>query len=311
MTKSPEQHTVPLNVWLKALILVSIFFWGGYVIYAILDTHRYAHIQDKEPSDLTLSNISTEDQIPDVYFLGSSLTNCALIKFGSFESIVSKKPSTLSYKIVFRNMATLGSFTYKIPTIQKEKPKYLIIESSIVCTDMFSESTGIIFSISRFLRKYSTRLSNIPGHILSSNSRMFDLYSKIVPLDYRNHLKNQHNIEIAWNNYQKQLKDFKVRTINEFPDWHAFFKSAMEADIQVCFLQFPRSKEAQKFLPKGFQEQQNTLIEQFKEQYNILYIEFPYQLDQITYFQNEAHLNELGADYYSSWLINLIHEKMH
>jgi hypothetical protein len=271
------------------------FFWGIYFIYENRDK-KVINLEE-----VIFSNYDINSESPDLYVFGSSLTKFGLCEFNILDSILLRKNVNLNYKIVYKGSVILKDYDKYIAVLLKEKPRYIFIESNIVCLDMWS--ADILYSVSRFLRQYSLRLSRIPTYILMYNFKIFNLFHTPATLNEEVDVNENY-----WKLYNKRAKNFRSRTINDFPKWNAFFKLAKENNIQVIFLDFPRSKEAYKYLPKNLNEDLRELINEYQKTYNIDYLEFPYMLDQKTYFSDVAHLNKIGAKLYSEWFINEINK---
>lgn len=282
-----KQDFIPIHVWLKTFLLINVIFWGIIILFKIRDKKLM------NPKRITVSNYIEKEQKPDIYILGSSLTKYALCEYNYLDSSLFNKTLKLNYKIIYKGSVVLDDYNNLILQIKKVRPSIVFIESNIACINMSN------YSISRFLGKYSIRLSRIPRYILTYKNKFFSLLNSPVT--------ESQSIEINesyWKYYNLRANNYKIRKINDFPEWNLFFEYAHKNNIQIIFLEFPRSEEAKKYLPKEFQKKHEKLIQEYKKLYSIKFIPFPYNLDQKTYFNDAAHLNKEGTKFYTEWLVN-------
>ena len=300
MIESSQKNIVPLNVWVKAFFLTNLIFWCGYALFAIRDKYIDSHYNTQYIIDTSETAFASNKLKPDMYIIGSSLAINGFYTFGSLDSAIIKNRISLNYKVIYRGGAVISDYNYLIPYLLKTKPQYLFIESNTIGVDISNN----LLSIS--LIQYSIRLSRIPEYLLSLNAHILNLISAPVPKEKQPILSIDENY---WALYIKRAKKYRVRAINEFPEWNTFFKQAKKANIQVYILELPRSIEAEKYLPVEFNEQYNSLMTQFQNQYGVIYIPFPYKLNQQKYFEDAAHLNKVGADLYSNWFTTILLDK--
>ena len=167
MINSGHQNTIPLHVWIKAFLLAYLLFGGGLLYFMKFEKKQYIQSESilYTASDSSKTNFISGTEYPDVYILGSSLTEKGLCKFKSLDSSIFKNHIKLHYKIVFKSSAIMSDYNYKIPEILKEKPRYLFIESNIICVNMLNENISPIMNL---LWEYSSYLAGIPKRFILS-----------------------------------------------------------------------------------------------------------------------------------------------
>jgi len=303
MMKSGSPDSIPIHVWIKSLILAAVFFWAGFAYFAFLMAGQENKETDFSLTEDTYTNMGSGDYETDICFLGSSLTRCAFFRFGSLESGISGNMADLNYKGIVRRRVILNEYSGKIEEIRKLKTKYLFLESSIVCLNMFKGENEITFTFQSLFNRYIARLALAPRYISSHIWRMCELLFLPVPP------KNRVADADYWESYAKQAKRYRVRSIHDFPEWNEFFEYARNNGIQVCLLELPRSQDGMDLLPEGLYEDYLELIGQYRDEYGIEYLAYPEILPHKGYFKDAAHLNRKGAELYSNWLVETITRK--
>ena len=170
---SGQQHAVPIHVWIKSIILAFLLFCGGFACFVLSEINEEDSTQANDQFEQIFTNILPNGQPADVCILGSSLTRCALPKFGTLDAAIEAKKTRLDYKIISRRKVVLSDFNSKIPGLQADKPKYLCIESNIMCLKMFENSKEIELTFNRLLIRYWSRVGFSPKNIKGHNLGVF------------------------------------------------------------------------------------------------------------------------------------------
>ena len=290
MMPSRRQNTVPLHIWAKAFFIACVVFCGGYGLFALHDEDR---VFFQYRSNLVPGMSQTE-----AYILGSSLAEKGLHAFGSLDSALVHNRLRFNYTLIFRSGAVIRDFSPILGEIKKTRPRYVLIESNILCIDLSPLEFGPFISsvasyrnhLLKILKRFATQWikSIFP---LSREPAETNAFNKNTPID-----------ENYWISYGKLAKKFRVRKIDDFPEWNDFFRKARESGTKVVLLEFPRSREATRYVPKTFLEEQEKLITRFEEQYHVIHMKFPLEMERRTYFADAAHLNQEGAKVFSEWL---------
>ena len=287
---------ITILIWVRAfgialLLLVILFFFMNV---------RDKKLEIKNPvGGLFYSEHFTNNHEKrlDFYFLGSSLTNNALIQYISFDSLIAKKNVGINYKAAICGGACLQDFNNLIVEIKQLRPRYLFIESNTACLNM-----GGINNSFNFFAIYRTRLARFPEYLFGMGTDAFQLINNPVPKAYIEEKLAKSDFDNRFSIYEK----FGVRSINEFQLWSSFYKEAASLGIKIYLLEFPRSIEAEQHFSVKFKDEYKGLIQQYKAEYNIDYIGFPDKRFQNKYFLDGAHFNKFGGDYYCELLMNEI-----
>ncbi len=306
MIKTPDpSKAIPISVWIKTMVLTLLVFGGGFAVFMWYNVgFMNAYIEDLL-LDHTESNMSSRQNKPDVIIMGSSLTKRALCNYGTFEMAIDEAKEDIKYEVIYRKRVVLGDFNHYIDPISNACPSYLLIESNILCINMFKNAVEVKLDFSLLLNEYRKTLRSIPVRLVSHSPNL----QKTMLGDPRFEEEVEEDMGMEyWDKYYKHARKYRIRSINDFPEWTAFFEKAHELGILVYILELPRSKEAKDILPLKLQREHEELIEQFKQAYDIGYITFPYDLGQKKYFRDAAHVNKKGAELYSSWLVSVLKE---
>jgi hypothetical protein len=185
--------------------------------------------------------------------------------------------------------------------IRKLRPKFLFIESNLVFLDLSDPATW---------QTFRTRLARIPLYLLTSKASPFDLFRNYGAESLAPTLNILPKPEEQPGNTVKNYgRNFKVRSIDDFPLWNDLFRDADSLGIQIFFLEFPRSAEADKRLSQKFKYQIKKLENEYYSHYKIQHIGFPDKLSKEKYFMDFAHFNAAGSRYYSDWLIKELYAR--
>jgi hypothetical protein len=299
-----QNALIPVNVWIKTLVLMLVFFVGGFIMLEIRDRK----IKNTPLLDMftSVSNIDSTKLQPDFYIIGTSLTNKAFCKFNTLDSIL-KNEEDIYYKVVAKNSATPSECCIFIPEIIKLRPKNLIIESNIFCIDMSDK--GLI-ALNLKLKEYSSRLARFPIFIFRNPKYITKIFSTPIPKEYIDKYVTIDKEKFSWELYSKRASTYSINSIDDFQEWNSFFKTARNLGINVVFLDLPRSKEAKQYFSKGFGNDYNKLINQYRQNFNIEYISFPDDLNFDKYYEDAAHFNYKGAKLYTEWFVKEIIPKL-
>ena len=282
---------MPLFIWFMAFVIALVLLVA---LYLFEDTRgkRLRNMESQNPPVEEYSNSDGSEL--DACFLGSSMTNCALIRYHSLDSIIDARKVRFNYKSFVGSRFSLEDLDNKIEEIRTLRPKYLFIESGIACYDFRADG----FS------RFRIWLSNVPLYFVLMVNQAFGLLDKPQPRSYF----GQSEAKLDFDNLYTDIdnlanSNFKIRKMNEFPVWDLFFMQAPALGIRIFLLEMPRSGDAEKFIPARLNREYNSLVKQYYNQYGITYIDFPDHLDRNTYYMDRAHFNEPGSDYYCSWLL--------
>jgi hypothetical protein len=247
---------------------------------------------------IPVSVFTSAEEHKDFYIFGSSLAQLAFCEYKSLDSAIARSNACFSYKIFYKPGALIGDFDDIIPEIRQVNPPYLLIESNIMCLDMFGRMHKSSFS---FPKRYASIIrKRINKHFVSFIQGLSFLPPEII--------KAFENSEIVinekyWHSYKKHAEKYQVLKIDDFPQWNTFFQQARKNGMRIFFLEFPRSLESAQYFPQELRKSKEQLIAKFTERFQIELISFPHKWDQKTYFIDAVHLNEKGANFYSSWLL--------
>jgi hypothetical protein len=203
-----NKQGMPLLLWgwtfliaiFTVLLLILIFNYRTKYILKHNESNIVKHQYQHNPLDYRL----------DFYFIGSSLINNALIQDNSFDNLLSGRNLKINYEIAISDGSNLNDFNNIIDEIRKQRPKYLIIESNVICINQVSNFRG--------------RLLHIPQNLFKVVSDEFKLHSLSATTDptHKDNKKldfdNQGLVANMANNVL-----FKARKIDEFPLWNEFF----------------------------------------------------------------------------------------
>jgi hypothetical protein len=295
MIPAKRRNAVPFRVWTRAFIIAGLIFWAGFGLFVGI------HKETQPPAQIR-SNTHSGFPRTDAYILGSSLTERGFSTYGSLDSILFQDRLDVHYKMITRPYAVIGDFSPYLDEIMKAAPGVVLIESNIICADLYhrpSESLiGHLRQYRAFFRKIQKRLAEL---WLQSFSGLFRESPEL-----RASGQGTAPDEKYWNAYKKGAKKFRVRRIDAFPEWNAFLGRARKAGIRVFLLELPRSREADRYVSKKFLEDQERLIRQFEERYHVIHLKFPRRLEQRAFFIDSAHFNRAGANLFSRWLVDRI-----
>jgi hypothetical protein len=290
-----RQYAAPFHVWIKALIIAGLIFWTGFGFFMVF--HR-----DTEPIRRTRSNLHPGRTRTDAVILGSSLTERAFSTYGSLDSLLIHDSVKVNYQLITRPYAVLGDFSPLLGEIEKTAPRAVLIESNILCADLFLRAPESFFGHLRQFRGYFRKLpKQMAAFWLRSFSRLFR-----EPELFRASSPGMTIDEKYWDTYKRRAGRYRVRRFDAFPEWNAFFDRAHEAGIRVFLLELPRSSEADRYVTREFLEDQERLIRRFEERYHVTALKFPGRLDQRTYFVDVAHFNREGSRVFSRWTVDRI-----
>lgn len=301
---APEYDShIPMAVWIKAMVLSFVLFWGGYFALDLRDRAIEAGLSQTRirEAEKVVTNCP-DGQKPDVMVIGSSLVRNALCRENLLNRALNADSlSPLTYHIAVRNHAVLEDFTFKIPQILSIKPRWLFIEANMACVDMTGSQRQSLLAVS--LNTYTRELLLITRLIIRHPIKAFSFMSSPVPPA---HLDLP---EMNWVVYSKYAAKFGIRSVDDVPEWKSFFKRAQLEGIIVCLLDLPRSSEAQAYLPRGFQERLEQLLDVYDRDLGVRYIPFPRALNQRSCYEDAAHLNQEGSRIYSQWFAELLNRQ--
>jgi hypothetical protein len=289
------QNAIPFHVWIKALIIASLIFWTGFGFFMVF--HR-----DTEPIRRTRSNLHPGHTRTDAVILGSSLTERAFSTYGSLDSILIHEGVRINYQLITRPYAVIGDFSPLLGEIGKTAPRAVLIESNILCADLFLRAPETFFG---HLRQFRGYFRNIPKQLAASWLRTFSRLFR-EPALFQASGQGTAIGEKYWDSYKRRAGRYRVRRFDAFPEWNAFFSRAEKAGIRVYLLELPRSREADRYITKEFLEDQERLFRRFEERYHVIDLKFPGRLDQRTYFIDVAHFNREGSRVFSQWMVDRI-----
>lgn len=292
MRNKKEYTGMPLSLWgisgITALLILSLIY-----LFISLSEIKPNKIRTQLLREKTY--INDPNSRLDAYFLGSSLTRGALLAFNSLESSIKKSNKGFNFKLVTGNGFSLNDFNYKIEEIKKLKPKCLFIERNLVSTDNFENP----------LLSFRHRLARIPVDLFNLRN-LFKVNNNPGPENFI--AQFDPDFITDKNNKMPRVK-IRIRGINEFLMWKKFFKVAENNGIKVYLIEVPISIEAELQLSNSLKQQINLLITKYSEYYSIGYVNFSEKLTRTKYYMDGAHFNELGADYYTDWLVNEISKR--
>jgi len=167
----------PMSIWIGAFGIALLLM---VVLYFFMNI-RDKQIEIKNPiGNLYFEHYTNKQENRlDLYFLGSSLTQDALIAYFSFDSIIAKRNRRINYKTVVRIGARLQDFNNIIMEIKKLRPRCLFIESNLACISMDGSNNIFYFFID-----YRTRLARFPEYLFGMGSNVFQLINNPVPKAY-------------------------------------------------------------------------------------------------------------------------------
>lgn len=305
MGTSGDNHATPIWVWITALLLAFLIYLCGFAIIAYFEVEIRQAPPDLSKFEQTASNLRNDKQAADVYIFGSSLTRLALSQNGSFKSAIEERDLSFGYRIVTRRKAVLSDFNHLIPQLQTDLPDLVLIESNILCLNMFERFLKEKrVTPRRLLSRYESHLALTAEFLKTVLWRTLKAMSLPVPREAKT------IDEDYWSLYQKHAKNYSVREVDEFPEWVSYFQQARELGTRVIILELPRSAQAVQYLPENFAEEYEALIGQFMEEYGVEYLGFTMALDQRKHYKDAAHLNKRGAMIYSNWLLDNIGENI-
>jgi len=295
---------IPMAVWIKTLALSCVLFWGGYLALDLRDMAIKAGLR-AEAGTREIEKVVTncrDGQRPDLMVIGSSLVNNALCRGDLFDrALNADSMAPLTYHIAVKGHAVLADFTLKIPEILSLKPRWLFIEANMACVDMTGSQRQGPLAVS--LNTYTRELLLVARLIIRHPISAFSFISSPVPLA---HLDLP---EMNWVVYAKNAAKFGIRSVDDVPEWKSFFKRAQQEGITVCLLDLPRASEAQAYLPRGFQERFEQLLDVYDRDLGVRYIPFPRTLNQSSCYEDAAHLNQEGSRIYSQWFAELLNQQ--
>jgi hypothetical protein len=291
MKRLANNTGMPLFIWVRALIVALILL---VTLYFFVD-RREKRLYGNAPKSGRLEDYTnSQDGRVDVCFLGSSLTGNALILYHSLDNTMARMKEKIHYKVIIGSGVCLQDLNDKIAEIRKLRPKYLFIESNIACIDLTGNE----------LSKFRVKLAVIPLYFIMMGGNAFKLADNQLPASYI----EKHDLNLDFDNLKADFYDlstinFKIRHINDFPEWDSFFKEAVNLGIKIYLLDIPRSMEAEHLLSDKFKQQFNDLVKQYNNKYNIGYIDFPGRLNRNKYYVDRGHFNKSGSYYYCEWLV--------
>lgn len=305
MSAAGENHVTPIRVWIRAVMLAILIYLCGFAVMSYYEIKILQAPPDLSEFEQTASNLENDEQAADVYIFGSSLSRLALSQGGFLKSAIEERDLSFTFRTQTRRKVVLSDFSHMIPQLQSDLPELVLIESNILCLNMFERSLNEKrVTPKKLLYRYESHLALTAEFLrmhlwraLKSMSLPVPRESKIIDEDY-------------WSLYQKHAKNYTVREVNDFPEWVSYFQNARELGTRVVILELPRSVQAVQYLPENFQEEYEALIGLFMEEYGVEYLEFTMELDQRKFFKDAAHLNKKGAKIYSDWLVNKIGNKI-
>lgn len=292
MNKKFINQGTPLHIWVKASLITLILLT---VLYFLLHWRDQHLVNQLDPSRQLheFSNVTNKE--PDAYFLGSSLTRYALLENQTLDSILLSKNMQLNYRTVVCDGSVLNVFNSKMEEIRELRPKFLIIESNLALLDLYDPALWHTFRV---------RLARIPLYLLTLRTSAIALIKNYGAESLAPRLNFFPDFEGGAGTSGKNYgRNFKVRSIEDFPLWNNFFHDADSLGIQVFFLEFPRSDEADKRLSEKMKYQIKNLANEYHSRYKIKYIGFPDKLSKQKYYLDFAHFNAAGSRYYCDWLI--------
>ncbi len=292
--KQTEQKTgMPLFLWLVSVLVATGFLVSAFFLLQFRD--KELGIKGVQNVTVTQYTNAGNDSL-DGYFLGTSLTSCALIQYRALDSLIRIRKEKFRYKFLIAPGATLKDYNYTIDEIRRLRPKCLFIESNTACVDMSGQDSWSMIN-------FRIRMARVPVYLFGMGFNALHLFKSYVPADFAE--RHRKKIYLDEQNLLDDFevgKRFRVRDPGEFPLWENFFKEAGSLGIKIYFLDLPRSMEAEHGLPRKFSEKFKTHIATYNKQYHIEYIHFPIPLRREAYFIDRAHFNRSGSKIYSMWL---------
>ena len=283
---------MPLSLWGITVITTLLILSFLYLFFSISEIKP-----NKNRTRLLREKTYTHDPDGrlDAYFIGSSLTRGALLAFNSLENSINKSDKSFNFKLVTGNGFTLSDFNYKINEIISLQPKCLFVERTLISTDNFANP---VLSFRHRLLRVPVEYFNLTKLIKINNQFLSDNPIGQFNPDFTTDKKNK-----------KPVVKLRIRGSNEFLLWNKFFKEAEKYGIKIYLLEVPISKEAELQLASSLRQKTNLLITKYSQDYHIGYIDFSEELTRNKYYFDGAHFNELGADYFTDWLVNELSDR--
>lgn len=289
MSRPENKVGMPLHIWGWVFMIALTLLLSLYFIFAIRDK------QIKKQGVYFKEFANTTNEKLDAYFIGTSLTDCALFEYHSLDSEIRKRNIKINYKATVLRGASLRDFNVKIKELRELRPRYLFIESNIVCIDLGMNAFYI----------FRKRLVRIPLYFISMKRNAFKLINNYAPISFDNQYKLNLGFETKGENTSENYGDkFRVRKIDEFRMWDSFYREAAGLGIKIYLLDMPRSAEAEQGLSAKFKQQYAELVKQFIDVKNIKHVEFKDKISKDEYYQDYAHFNKKGSYYYCDWLLD-------
>ncbi|MFH1156947.1 MAG: hypothetical protein V1793_24390 [Pseudomonadota bacterium] len=301
MTPPENASHIPIHVWIKTVLLCSLFFWGGYLALELRDRTLESGMRAEAKNHLSEQIFTNcrDGQAPDVMILGSSLTRNALCREGMLDTALrdTQGPSA-AYLMVVRNHAVLDDHSAWIPRILSQHPRVLFLEAGMACVDRAGGRRMGSLAIS--IKTYVRKLLLIVRVFILHPAKALSFISEPISLP------EEEMRDMGWVFYSKIAARYGVRSVDDFPEWKAFFKKANQSGITVCLLDLPRSREADAYLPTGFVDRLDRLLAVYDSDLGVRHISFPISLDQKTCYEDAAHFNQEGSRIYCRWFADLL-----
>jgi hypothetical protein len=295
---SKNHIVLPLKLW-KIIFSIVVL-----IVVLLLQEWDMKNNINRRNETLNLARLQQKNNKYHVVAIGTSLLRYGIPFDDILEKELIERKIDISMNRFTLSGANSGYFVNALPAMTRLNPNLIIIQSELFTLN-FGEEYNFRKNIDNFYKnidKFYTSISsksNVLGHDGDYNANRSEDDNDTFRSNCINSFLDRSKFDAKT---KAVYKNVSIGIDRKLDPYRSFFQQARARGIKVIFLEIGRSKAANDYLGKNFQDKMDKSLQNLSSETGLKIWRFPANLPLKDYC-DLAHLNDGGRKIFTEWFI--------